>query len=108
LSAAADNVEAASSSAGMASPATAFFTRAMSRKRLCASSRRVRRRLSPPRDVFFSVAWEFLVFSYVSSTRVLRNVVLLFVVLRILLPSCHSCCLGSPPLGSRAPIDFCY
>jgi hypothetical protein len=39
LSAAADAVEAASSSAGMPSLATAFFTRAMVRKRLRASSR---------------------------------------------------------------------
>ena len=38
LSAAADGVEAASSSAGMPSPATALFTRAMGRKRPRASS----------------------------------------------------------------------
>jgi hypothetical protein len=38
LSAAADAVEAASSSAGVASPATALFTRAMGRKRPRASS----------------------------------------------------------------------
>jgi hypothetical protein len=37
LSAAAYGVEAASSSAGMPSPATALFTRAMGRKRLRAS-----------------------------------------------------------------------
>jgi hypothetical protein len=39
LSAAADDVEAASSSAGMPSPTTAFFTRAMGRKCLRAFSR---------------------------------------------------------------------
>jgi hypothetical protein len=39
LSAAADDVEAASSSTGMPSPATAFFTRVMGCKRLRASSR---------------------------------------------------------------------
>jgi hypothetical protein len=38
LSAAADGVEAASSSAGMPSPTTALFTRAMGRKRPRASS----------------------------------------------------------------------
>jgi hypothetical protein len=38
LSAAADGVEAASFSAGMPSPATALFTRAMGRKRPFASS----------------------------------------------------------------------
>ena len=38
LSAAADGVEAASSSAGMPSPTTAIFTRAMRRKRPRASS----------------------------------------------------------------------
>jgi hypothetical protein len=38
LSAAADGVEAASSSAGIPSPATALFTRAMGRKRPRASS----------------------------------------------------------------------
>jgi hypothetical protein len=39
LSAAADSVETASSSAGMPYPATAFFTRATGRKHLRASSR---------------------------------------------------------------------
>jgi hypothetical protein len=43
---------------------TAFFTRAICRKRFHASSR-----LSPSRVVLFSVAWEFIVFSYVSSAR---------------------------------------
>jgi hypothetical protein len=38
LSAAADGVEAASSSVGMPSPATAFFTLAIGRKRRRASS----------------------------------------------------------------------
>jgi hypothetical protein len=38
LSASPDGVEAASSSAGMSSPATALFTRAMGRKRPRASS----------------------------------------------------------------------
>jgi hypothetical protein len=38
LSAAANGVEATSSSAGMPSPATALFTRAMARKRPRASS----------------------------------------------------------------------
>jgi hypothetical protein len=38
LSAAPDDAEVASSSAGMPSPATAFFTRAMGRKRSCISS----------------------------------------------------------------------
>jgi hypothetical protein len=55
-------------------------------------ARRVRRRLSPLCVVFLNVAWEFLVFSYVSSAGFVHNEVLPFPV------PCHSVslALGSP------------
>jgi hypothetical protein len=66
LSAAADDVENASSSVGMSSHATAFFTRAMYGPQ--ASPRflapRVGLRFSPPHIVLINVAGEFIVFSY--------------------------------------------
>jgi hypothetical protein len=57
----------------------------------CILARRVRRRMSPPRVVFFSVGWEFLVFSYVPYAGFHP-----FAVPWIPLPSCHSCSLGPP------------
>jgi hypothetical protein len=64
LPAAAGGVEAASSSARMPSPATAFFTRAIGRKRLLRAGHE-----APPHVAstccIFNVAWEFLVLSHV-------------------------------------------
>jgi hypothetical protein len=83
LSAAADGVEATSSSTGMPSMATAFFTCAMGSKRLRVSSA-PRAARDAPLVAFtccvFSVAWEFLVFSYVFGVGSVHNVVLPFAV----------------------------
>jgi hypothetical protein len=57
----------------------------------CFLVRRVRRRLSPPRVVFSSDAWDFSVFFDVSSDRFVHFAVLPFAVPWIPLPSCHSC-----------------
>jgi hypothetical protein len=63
----------------------------------CFLARRVRRRLSPPRVVCFSFAWEFHVFSHISSTIFVHNVMLPFAVPWIPLPSCHSSPHLAPP-----------
>jgi hypothetical protein len=60
LSAVAHSVEAAYSSDGMRSHATAHVTRAMGRKRPRASSSGVSRRLSPPRVAFSALPRSFL------------------------------------------------
>jgi hypothetical protein len=63
LSAAADGAEGASSSVGMPSHATAFFTRAKGHKRPLTSSRGACGALVASTCRVFNVGWEFLVLS---------------------------------------------
>jgi hypothetical protein len=92
LSAAADVVEAAPSSVGMPSHATAFFTRA---KWAASVSAFPRVALEAPLVTSMCcvsiVAWELHVVSYVFCARCVHNVVLPFADSWIPLHYCHSC-----------------
>jgi hypothetical protein len=94
LSAAANCVEAASSSARMPCSTTALFTRAMGRKRPRASSSDALGAACLLHVLHFQ---RCLGISFVYSAKLVHNVVLPFTVLWIPLSSSHSCPFGSPP-----------
>jgi hypothetical protein len=100
MSAAVAGVKATFCSAGMPSPATVFFTRAMGRKRLLVSSPAPVAHLYMVASMCcaFTVAWEILaVSSCVLCACSVHNAVLHFAVSWI---PCHSACpLGSPPIS---------
>jgi hypothetical protein len=90
LSAAADDVETASSSVGKPSLAV-LHPRQWPQASQCFLARHVRRRLSPPRVVFSALRGSFLCSLVFHLARFVHNEVLPFAVPWILLlPSCHS------------------